>query len=63
MKESEFLDRLEGISVIGKNPKQQLIDALNLRNSCGHPNSLKIGAHKSAAQLETLLQNVCEVYL
>lgn len=62
MKESDFLDRLEGISVVGKNPKQQLIEALTLRNACGHPNSLQIGAHKSAAHLETLLQNVFEVF-
>jgi hypothetical protein len=29
-------------------------DCLKLRNGCGHPNSLKIGANKVAAHLETL---------
>lgn len=58
MGESDFLDRLEGLSVIGKNAKAQLKGALDLRNGCGHPNSLKVGVNKSAAHIETLLQNV-----
>jgi hypothetical protein len=60
MSEGDFLDRLEGLSVIGKNAKAQLKAALDLRNGCGHPNSLKVGVNKSAAHIETLLQNVFE---
>lgn len=56
--EGEFLDRLENISIIGKNVKAQLKTALALRNGCGHPNSMKVGINKSAAHIETLLQNV-----
>lgn len=62
MGESDFLDRIEGLSIIGKNAKAQLKAALDLRNGCGHPNSLKVGANKSAAQIETLLQNVFEKF-
>ena len=58
MKESDFLDRLENISVIGKDVKQQLKSCLALRNSCGHPNSLKVEKLKVASQIETLMQNV-----
>lgn len=58
MDESDFLDRLEGLSIIGKNTKAQLKAALDLRNGCGHPNSLQVGVNKSAAHIETLLQNV-----
>ncbi|AEI93363.1 hypothetical protein RLO149_c013620 [Roseobacter litoralis Och 149] len=58
MGESDFLDRLEGLSIIGKNAKAQLKAALDLRNGCGHPNSLHVGPNKSAAHIETLLQNV-----
>ena len=58
MKESDFLDRLENISVIGKDVKQQLKSCLELRNSCGHPNSLKIEKLKVASHIETLIQNV-----
>lgn len=60
MGERDFLERLEGISVIGKNAKAQLIAALDSRNGCGHPNSLMVGPNKSAAHIETLLQNVFE---
>jgi hypothetical protein len=41
--------------------KQELDTALQLRNGCGHPNSLKIGANKVAAHLETLALNVYAV--
>ncbi|WP_299891570.1 hypothetical protein [uncultured Ruegeria sp.] len=62
MGESDFLDRLAAISVIGKNAKEELQKALGLRNGCGHPNTLKVGPNKSAAHIETLLQNVFERY-
>ncbi len=58
MKESEFLDRLAAISVIGKNVKSQLRAALDLRNACGHPNSLEISRNAAAHHLELLLLNV-----
>jgi hypothetical protein len=62
MGEADFLDRIEGISIIGKNAKAQLKAALDLRNGCGHPNSLRVGVNKSAAHIETLLQNVFEKF-
>lgn len=62
LKESDFLDRLVGISFMGKNRKQRLEQALTLRNGCGHPNSLKIGQNEVTAHIEALLQNVFEVY-
>jgi len=58
MKESDFLDVLESISVIGKNVKQELKICLQLRNGCGHPNSLAIGPSRVAAHIETLVLNV-----
>ncbi|MFQ6548142.1 hypothetical protein AADZ90_009290 [Aestuariibius sp. 2305UL40-4] len=62
MGEAEFLDRIAAISIIGKNPKEELQKALGLRNGCGHPNTLRVGANKSAAHIETLLQNVFEKF-
>lgn len=62
MGESDFLDRLEALSVIGKNVKAQLKGCLDLRNGCGHPNSLKVSVNKSAAHIETLLLNVFEKF-
>lgn len=62
MGESEFLDRMEALSIIGKNVKAQLKGCLDLRNGCGHPNTLKVSVNKSAAHIETLLQNVFEKF-
>ena len=58
MKEATFLEIAEAISMFGKNVKQELEGCLKLRNGCGHPNSLKIGANKVAAHLEILALNV-----
>lgn len=62
MKESDFLNRLVAISVIGKNTKQRLEQALTLRNGAGHPNSLQVGQNEVAAHIEALLKNVFEVF-
>ncbi len=58
MRESEFLDRIASISVIGKDVKRELQNCLARRNSCGHPNSLQIGANTVAHHVEVLLLNV-----
>ncbi len=63
MKESDFLDILEAISVIGKNTKQQLKECLRLRNACAHPSTLQIGPHRAAAHLEVLIMNVFSKYV
>lgn len=62
MSERDFLDRIEALSIIGKNVKAQLKACLDLRNGCGHPNTLKVSVNKSAAHIETLLQNVFEKF-
>lgn len=58
MKEYEFLQVVESLSIIGKSVKNELEQALKLRNSCGHPNSLVIAAHRVAAHIEVLTLNV-----
>jgi hypothetical protein len=59
MKESDFLDILTALSILGKNVKEHLKNTcLNLRNSCGHPSSLKVGKHNVEAHIEFLIQNV-----
>jgi hypothetical protein len=62
MGEADFLDRLESLSIVGKNVKAQLKGCLDLRNGCGHPNSLRVSVNKSAAHIETLLQNAFEKF-
>lgn len=63
MKESDFLDILATLSILGKNVKEHLKNTcLNLRNSCGHPSSLIVGKHNVEAHIEFLIQNVFAVY-
>ena len=61
-KEADFLDRIVAIGVIGKNVKTELVKGLNLRNGCGHPNSLKVSTNQVAAHIELLLLNVFDVF-
>jgi hypothetical protein len=58
MSESDFLDILESISVLGKSVKHELQGCLKLRNGCGHPNSLIIAENRVAAHIESLILNV-----
>ena len=58
MKESDFLDRIVAISLIGKSVKTELKECLNRRNSCGHPNSLEISNNTVAHHIEILVVNV-----
>jgi hypothetical protein len=59
MKEHEFLDICEAIGIMGKNVKQILQnECLNLRNACGHPNSVSIAENSVAAHIEKLIKNV-----
>jgi hypothetical protein len=58
MKEGEFLIILEHLSIIGKSVKKQLEKGLDLRNGCGHPNSLKIAEHVVSSHIEVLILNV-----
>ena len=58
MKEYDFLQVLESISVIGKSVKQELEKRLQLRNACGHPSSLRIADNTVAAHIEVLILNV-----
>ena len=62
MKESDFLNVCNALSIIGKNVKQELENCLKLRNSCGHPNSLKFGEARVAAHMEILILNVFSVF-
>ena len=62
MREFEFLQILEAISVVGKSVKAELETCLKLRNGCGHPNSLHVAENRVATHIETLVLNVFSVY-
>lgn len=48
MKEHDFLQILDALSVVGRNVKTELEGCLRLRNACGHPNSLKLAESRCA---------------
>lgn len=58
LKEYDLLQVIAAIGMIGKDVKQELEACLKLRNSCGHPNALKIGESRVASHIETLILNV-----
>lgn len=62
MKEHDFLQILDSLSIIGKNVKTELEGCLKLRNGCGHPNSLRIAEHRCASHIEILILNVFNVF-
>lgn len=62
MKEYDFLQILEAISMIGKSVKTELEVSLKLRNSCAHPNSFQVGENRTAAHIESLVLNVLSVF-
>lgn len=62
MNEEKFLERCAAIGVLGKNQKDELLKSLNLRNGCGHPNSLRVGPNAVANHIEILLLNVFEPF-
>jgi hypothetical protein len=58
LKEYDFLQILEAISVIGKSVKAELEGCLKLRNGCGHPSSLQVSENRTASHIESLVLNV-----
>jgi hypothetical protein len=62
IKEYDVLQICRAVGMIGKNVKDELESCLKLRNACGHPNSLKIGEHRVASHIESLILNVYDVY-
>ena len=62
IKEYDFLQILEAISVAGKSVKIELEGCLKLRNGCGHPNSLKVEQHRVSSHVEVLILNVFSVF-
>jgi hypothetical protein len=62
MKEFDFLQVLQTISIIGKNIREELEACLRYRNACGHPSSLKVVETRVVSHIETLMANVFEEF-
>jgi hypothetical protein len=53
--EELLLQVAHDLGVIDKNEKAELIKALSLRNSSGHPNKLRPGEHRAKAHIEDII--------
>lgn len=62
IKEGDFLDILAAIGFLDNNVKKLLKTCLDLRNSCGHPNKLKIDEHIVSSHIETLSLNIFSAF-
>lgn len=58
MREYDFLQIANAISVISKSVRQELEICLKRRNACAHPSDLKLADNVVAAHLEVLILNV-----
>lgn len=58
MQESDVLQLCEDVGLIDKSMKNHLIERLNFRNTCGHPNMVVIDDHNVANHVEFLLNNI-----
>ncbi|RWX75562.1 hypothetical protein EPK99_17845 [Neorhizobium lilium] len=58
LKESDLLQVLEDISLIGKSLHRELKARLDLRNACGHPTTMIVDGHTAASHIHFLLENV-----
>lgn len=58
IKDNTQLQIFQDAGVIGKTLKNQLVEKLNLRNACGHPNSLAITEGVASAHVEFLATNI-----
>ncbi len=58
IQEADILQISEDIGLVDKSMKNQLIERLNLRNTCGHPNMVIVDDHNVAHHIEFLLNNI-----
>ena len=49
------MDALPDLGVVDKAQKDTLVDALNLRNRCGHPTKVKPGVNKAKSFIEDVV--------
>jgi hypothetical protein len=55
VKDRTFLEATPDISILDKGQKETLVDALNLRNKCGHPTKYQPGVQKVRGFIEDVV--------
>ena len=62
MKESDFIEVLRTGKLISNDIRKILVEKLDFRNTCAHPNSIIIKETKAIAVIEDLIENVIFKY-
>ena len=60
--EADMLLVCQDAGIVDKAERMELQARLDLRNRCGHPNSVKLAEHAVASHIEILLLNVYSKY-
>jgi hypothetical protein len=55
VKDRTFLDSCPDMGVLDKGEKDTLVEALNLRNRCGHPTKARPGVQKARGFIEDVV--------
>jgi hypothetical protein len=62
MQDRDVLEVCQDASILDKAEKAELIQRLDLRNRCGHPNAVSLAEHTVASHVEILILNVFAKY-
>lgn len=62
MKESEFIEVLRTSKIISNDIRKILVEKLDFRNTCAHPNTIAIKETKAIAVIDDLIENVIFKY-
>src|SRR3989304_6332686 len=57
-KESIFIELCRTASIITNDERKILVEKLDIRNSCAHPNPIKISESKATSYIEDLIDNI-----
>jgi len=58
LKETKFIEICRSASIISKDIRKILDEKLGIRNTCAHPNDIKISESKATSFIEDLVENV-----
>ena len=62
MKESAFIEVFRASKLLNTNIRKILLEKLDTRNSCAHPNSIEVFDYKAIGFIQDLVKNVIKVY-
>jgi hypothetical protein len=62
LKESDFIEISRGAKIITNDVRKILVDVLDFRNTCAHPNTISVQETKAISIIEDLINNVIKKF-